>query len=687
MKRQYVWRYLSVAVLFCLVCVVYLGRLFYLQIAGRGAEYDAGTTVRTVTVQAARGQIYDRNGKALVENRFTYDLMVVHESFSALSAGEANGVLLALLDAMDEAGESEKHVEKYFPFEGAYPYYSWSAEVADRDSIPYYRLMRVWKDLGLDDEEVTVERLVEHYVKEYGLLGTDASGNRLYDDDQVDRLIRLRYDMDAVRFNASQDYTVAEDVGLALIAQVKEQNLKGTNFLMNAERVYAYPGYASHILGQTGPIYSEEWEYYNEQGYLMNATVGKSGCEYAFESYLRGTDGKLRIEQDAAGNIVSIEVLEAPVAGNDVYLTIDIDLQIAAEDGLAENVQFVTDRSAGYVTYGAGCDAGAAVAMDPETFEVLAIASYPTYDLDTYNLFYDQLAADPAQPLINRAINGAYAPGSTIKPAVTVAGMLSGEIGKHTELYCGGVYTRYAGYQPKCSTYGSSHRGYIEAQTAIAVSCNCFFYELGYRMGIDVMNEYLSALGFGESTGLEIGGTEGILAGPLYRQEINGEEWQPGNTLQAAIGQSDHMVSPLQLACYLSTVSNGGTRYAAHLLHSVYAPGSAEPLYEYATSERTPEAELELSDEILSTVFSGMREMVTSHTIANRNLSTLPVAVGGKTGTAQTSEDCENALFICAAPFDAPEIVVTVVLEQGYSGEYASLTAARILEKYYGVDK
>ena len=686
MKKQYVWRYLAVAAFFCLISVIYLGRLFYLQIAGRGVDYELGVQTRTVTIQAARGQIYDRRGRALVENRVTYDLMVVHESFSALSDKEANRVLLTLLDAMQKTGEGEKWVEKYFPMDGAYPYYTWSEEMADRDSIPYYRLERVWKDLGIEDE-ITVENLVEHYLTEYGLTEKDAEGNRLYDDDQTDLLLRIRYDMDAKRFGVSEDYTLAEDVGLSLIAHVKEQNLKGTNFLMNAERVYAYPGYASHILGQTGPIYSEEWEYYNEQGYLMNATVGKSGCEYAFESYLRGIDGKLRIQLDAAGNVLRTEVLQEPVPGNDVYLTIDIDLQIAAEDGLRENVQFVTDRSAGYAIYGAGCDAGAAVAMDPETFEVLAIASYPTYDLNTYNLFYNELAADPAQPLINRAINGAYAPGSTIKPGVTVAGMLSGEIERASELYCGGVYTRYSGYQPKCSTYGSSHRGYITAKTAIAVSCNCFFYELGYRMGIDTMNQYLTSLGFGESTGLEIGGTEGILAGPLYRQEINGEEWQPGNTLQAAIGQSDHMASPMQLACYLSTLSNGGTRYAAHLLHSVYAPGSGEPVFRYEQSEETVLSELPLTDEILATVFSGMREMVTSHATANRNLSTLPVAVGGKTGTAQTAEACENALFVCAAPFDAPEIVVSVVLEQGYSGEYASLTAARILEKYYGVEK
>ena len=689
MKRNYVWRYVAIAAIFCLVAVIYLGRLFYIQIAGRDNGYQTGTTTRRVTVQASRGEIFDRNGVAVVKNRYSYDLTLMGSAFSSgnkMDKHTENRILLQLLTALEVNGEAEKHQEKYFPFDGAYPYYGWSEEVTDADSKQYYRLKKVLQRLDLA-EDATEEELIAHYVDTYGLLATDANGNRRYNDDEIDLILRMRYDMDALDFGAGNDYTVAEDVSMTLMAYVKEMQPRGVTFTVNASRVYCYPGYASHILGTVGPIYSEEWDYYNQQGYQMNAIVGKSGCELAFEEHLRGTDGVLLIEEDAAGNIVGWEVLKEPIPGNDVHLTIDIQLQIAAEDGLAENVEYVVNRSGGAVSRGAGCNAGAAVAMDPDTFEILAIASYPTYDLSTYNLFYNDLLADESNPLVNRALKGLYAPGSTFKPGVAVAGMLTGNIQSSSTLYCGGVYTRFDGYQPKCATYGASHRGYINAQKAVAVSCNCFFYELGYQMGIDSMEQYMGALGFGKHTGIELGEDAGSLAGPTYRQTVHGAVWQPGDTLSAAIGQSDTQATPLQLACYMSTIANGGTRYTSHLLQSVYPLGSATPSLTYAQTESTVLDRLSITSEIQKTVFDGMREMVTSHSTANRNFASIPVPVGGKTGTAQTSTDCENALFVGTAPYNDPEIVISVVLEQGYSGEYATLTAARILEQYYGVEK
>ncbi len=677
MKQKGVWRYLAVAIVFSLVCVIYLGRLFYIQISGRDTAYDGETTTREVTVKAVRGQIYDRNGRVLVSNAYSYDLTVSASAFAHMTSTESNGVCIKLMNALVECGVAQRWEERYFPFEGQYPYYSWSSEIEAGDTLEYYRLRRVLGDLHLE-EDTTAKELTEYYVKNYDLLSTDSNGNRRFSDDEVDRIIHLRYDMDARRFG-SADYCVIEDVDLSLMTYVKELSLSGVTFTVEAARVYNYPGYASHILGTVGPIYAEEWEYYNEQGYLMSEIVGKTGCEYAFEKYLRGTDGIMVIEEDAAGNIVSIAVKEPPVAGNDVYLTIDIELQKAAEDGLAENVAYVVDRSGGYSTLGAGCNAGAAVAMDPDTFEVLAIASHPTYDLNTYNLLYNEIVAQDGNPLINRALNGAYAPGSTYKLGVAVAAMMEGQIGQKTLLECTGTYQRYNDYQPKCSTV-ASHRGHLNVIKAISDSCNCFFYELGYRLGIEDMNEYMTAFGFGEQTGLELGGSVGVLGGPAYRQEIHGELWTEGTTLSAAIGQADNQATPLQLACYLSTLSNGGTRYSAHLLKEVRAVATGEVVYRY---EANVLSSLDIPPDVQATVFEGMKNMITSHSFTNQRFSSLPVTVGGKTGTAQTSTDCENALFVAAAPYDDPEVVLSVVLEQGYSGTYASITAARILEQYY----
>ena len=673
-------RYLGIVSLFCLICVIYLGRLFFIQIAGRENEYTADITEREVTVQAVRGEIYDRNGTKLVANRYSYNLSLAHAQFFSLSVHERNEVCLDVQTALAKRGGSGVREQKFFPFDGTYPNYTYSADTLDGDSIRYYRLKRVLGDVGLKTDATAIQ-LRDYYTDTYDLLQTDNQGNRRFSDQEIDTLIRMYYDIDATRFRSSGEYVLCEGVDMSLMTYIKEQNIKAVNFTVNVAREYCYPGYASHILGLVGPIYSNEWEYYNELGYQMNAIVGKSGCEAAFENYLRGTDGKVKIKEDKNGNVVEVEVITDPIAGNDVYLTIDIELQIAAEDGLAENVAYIVDRATGVET-GSECKSGAAVAMNPNTFEVLAIASYPTYDLTTYNADYNLLAEDPAQPLLNRAINGTFAPGSTLKPGMAAIALTDDVIVRSTYISCTGKYKGTVG----CSTYGDNHWGSIDVIDAIAYSCNSFFCELGNRLGIQKMENYLSKFGLGQSTGLELGGSKGVLAGPTYRGEIQSEEqWQPGMTWQAAIGQSDHQLSPVQMACYIGTLCNGGTRYTAHLLHSVYRFGSDTPSFVYEQNESTVLGRIELAEDDLDTVLRGMRKVVTESNTIGRwiNANTIPVAVGGKTGTAQTGGDCDNALFVAAAPYDDPDVVISVVLEKGYSGGLASMTAARILEAYY----
>ena len=682
MNRQtHTLRYLGIVALFCLVCVIYLGRLFFIQISGRENQYTADTTQREVTVQAVRGEIYDRNGVKLVANRYSYDLSLAHAQFFSLSVQERNEVCLGVQNALAKRGGEGVREQKFFPFEGTYPNYTYSADTLDGDSIRYYRLKHVLGDVGLKADTTAID-LRDYYTDTYDLLQLDNQGNRRYSDKEIDTLIRMYYDIDATRFRSSGEYILCEGVDMSLMTYIKEQNIKAVNFTVNVAREYCYPGYASHILGLVGPIYSEEWEYYNELGYQMNAIVGKSGCEAAFESYLRGTDGKVRIKEDANGNVIEVEVLTEAIAGNDVYLTIDINLQIAAEDGLAENVADVVERSQGLVENGAECRSGAAVAMNPNTFEVLAIASYPTYDLTSYNADYNLLAQDPAQPLLNRALNGTYAPGSTLKPGMAAIALTDDAIVASTHISCSGRYKGTVG----CSTYGTNHWGSIDVTDAIAYSCNSFFCEIGDRLGIQKMENYLTQFGLGQSTGLELGGSKGILAGPTYRGEIQSpEQWQPGMTWQAAIGQSDHQLSPVQMAAYIATLCNGGTRYSAHLLHSVYRFGNDEPIYAYTQTENTVLSRMDIAQADLNTVFEGMRKVVTETSSVRRwiNSSTIPVTVGGKTGTAQTGGDCDNALFVAAAPYNDPDVVISVVLEKGYSGGLASLTAARILEAYY----
>ncbi|MBQ8310266.1 MAG: hypothetical protein IJX80_04540 [Clostridia bacterium] len=688
-SRNHSLRYLGIVTVFCIICVIYLGRLFYIQIAGRESSYSTGIETRTVTVQAVRGEIYDRNGIKLVENRYTYDMSLSYSSFYGMSVHEKNSASLQLLDALATYGTSVTDGEKFFPFERYYPYYVYSAEATDGNSVRYYRLQRVLEDLGMK-ADADADTLCRHYVETYDLLAEDSAGVRYYDDDQIDALIRLYYDMDARRFRVNGEYAVLQEVPSELMTYIKERDLDSVTFTLNVQRVYLYPGYASHILGTVGPIYQEEWEYYNEMGYQMSAIVGKDGCEAAFEEYLHGVDGSMEIETDGNGNIVGMKSLREPIAGRDVYLTIDIELQIAAEDGLAENVEYVSDRSGGNVAQGSGCNAGAAVVMDPDTFEVLAIASHPTYDLNTYNQLYDELAGNAALPLFNRALYGSYAPGSTYKLGMAAIALMEGEITPATTFTCVGKYpskTTTGGVG--CSTYGENHWGGENVIDAIADSCNSFFCKLGDLLGIETIEKYMKKFGFGESTGFELGGISGILAGPTYLGQIQSEyPWTAGNTWQSSIGQSDNQSSPLQLACYIGTLVNGGTRYTAHLLHSVYEFGSDVPSYVFEQSEDTVLDKLEIPQTHLDTVLEGMREVVSSSSLIQRWIdSDIPVTVGGKTGTAQNSTECDNALFVCTAPYDDPDVVISVVLEQGYTGGYASLTAGRILEAYYGLDE
>jgi penicillin-binding protein 2 len=310
-------RYLGIVALFCLICVIYLGRLFFIQISGRENAYEADITEREVTVQAVRGETYDRNGVKLVANRYSYDLHLMHSLFFSLSLPERNEVCLEVQAALAKRGGEGVREQKFFPFDGTYPNYTYSADTLDSDSIRAYRLKRLLDDVGLE-ADTTATELRDYYTETYDLLKIDNNGYRHYSDAQIDTIIRMYYDIDATRFRSSGEYILCKGVDMSLMTYIKEQNIQAVNFTVNVEREYCYPGYASHILGLVGPIYSEEWDYYNDLGYQMNAIVGKSGCEAAFENYLRGTDGKMKIKEDKNGNVVEVEVLTKPIAGNDV---------------------------------------------------------------------------------------------------------------------------------------------------------------------------------------------------------------------------------------------------------------------------------------------------------------------------------------------------------------------------------
>ncbi len=706
-KDNRISRLWGLGIAFLVICAVYVIRLATLELSGeniRGHKQD-GTTERTVTVQAVRGQIYDRNGTPLVTNTYTYSLTVDYAVLPREN-DRRNAILLAAMHMLESCGDRDKFEEGHFPFAGHYPTYSYTGALADPASADRAEFLSVMAANGLrreavlgikdehrmdaseandyyDDhptESISEARLVRYFTEAYGLDATDEAGNRLYSDADLDRLMRILWGMEANGFSRVNDYIMASGISMDTVTRELELGLAGIGFSTTTHRVYNYPGYASHILGQTGPIYAEEWAFYKEQGYDMNAIVGKSGCEAAFESYLRGRDGIKVVVEDENGVIVDEYMKREPVAGRDVYLTIDIDLQIAAEDALKENILSI---QSGYGRE--DCRSGAVVAMDPRNGELLALASYPTYDLVTYNKDYNTLAGDPALPLMNRALSGVYAPGSTFKPLMTVAALNEGIVTSSTKLECAGTYTYYQSYQPDCWIHNSTsspvkQHGWINAATALEVSCNCYYYEVGRLLGIERINRYGTEAGLGVATGIELGEATGALAGPAHRESVNGMEWQSTDTIAAAIGQSDNAFTPLQLGVATSAIVNGGTRYAAHLLLRVR---DFETRTDTHVTTPTVLGTIPMSAATLDTVLDGMERVITSSAQISRYMANVPVRVAGKTGTAQTGNAVDNGLFVCAAPSRNPEIVVTSVIERAGGGSYSAMSAGRVLEAYF----
>ena len=685
-KNKTLFRIFFVGALFVAICLVYFIRMINIISNAEPDKIQTGTYQRQEVIYAQRGEIYDRNGNRLVYNKYTYDLVFDYEAMAATQQ-KRNVDILAIITALEDTNNSSKLEWDSFPFEGTYPNYTYTAEATDKDSNVYYRLLKRIAENELEDEcekpknQLTVSYLesfyesdpeafpdeseiLDWYLTKYKLL--DADGNATFDDADMDKIIRMRYDMEVNDFSVYNRYVVAKNVDMTFVSYVEELSVAGTDFKIEAQRQYAYPGYASHILGQLGKIQSDNWAYYQSLGYDMNDMVGLNGCEQAFESHLRGQNGVRLITEDKDGNIIDSKIIKEAVAGKDVYLTIDIDLQIAAEDGLRANVESISTA-----------EAGAICALDPNSGEILALASYPTFDLSTYGEDYDKLSKDPAKPYLNRALNEIYAPGSTFKVGMAAAGISMGEITSSSILRCDGKYTYYSDYQPTCLGV----HGDVNAAYSLQVSCNCYYYELGRRMGIDKMNEYCRAYGFGSYTGIELGEQKGILAGPDYRNDNGLPHWTAGNTISAAIGQSDNSATPIQLASYIATVLNGGTRYSAHLLKEVREYGSGRVIV-----RTDPEVlgSVKLTADALDAAKTGMRRMVQGSPTVSGYMSDVPVTVGGKTGTAQRGGNkLDNGLFVCAAPYNNPEIVVSSVIESSGSGALSTYAASRVLAAYY----
>ena len=342
----------------------------------------------------------------------------------------------------------------------------------------------------------------------------------------------------------------------------------GVEITVSTYREYKDPELATQIIGTIGKIYSEEWEELSDKGYSYNDYVDKSGVEKAFESHLKGTDGKLTYYFDKSGNMVKSEITSQPKQGNTVYLTIDSKLQKVSQEILAKHIKKLNSS-------GSKITGGAVVVTKVDSGEVLASANYPTYSFDDYYNDYSSILSSPNNPLFDRAFRGTYPPGSAFKPLVAIAGLQENIIDRYTTVKCVEKYTYYEDYQPSCMHY----HGTMNVISSISKSCNYFFFDCGRQVGITKLNNYSRLFGFGEKTGVETAESSGVLAGPKYSSSV-GSIWYDGQTLSAAIGQSDNRFTPMQLCVYTSTLANRGVRYKATFLNRVVSSDYRELEFE-----------------------------------------------------------------------------------------------------------
>ena len=477
-------------------------------------------------------------------------------------------------------------------------------------------------------------------------------------------------------------YYFAEDVDVDFITRVKELGIKGVEIETTSVRKYETE-FAAHLLGRVAAMNADEVDYYLglDEGYTQNDYVGREGAELAFESYLHGTPGERAVERNEDGKITSSVWLtdeetgeaKVPEPGDNVFLTIDIELQQMVEELLAERVPGLSDE-----VEGAAC-----TVQLVDTGEILAAASYPTFNLDTYVEDYAENSTDPLKPLMNRAFQGLYPPGSTFKMITAIAGLEEGKIEPNTIIRDLGRYTFWTDVNPpQCWIYRQYRQthGPVNVTQAIEVSCNYFFYDVGRQVGIDRLDEYAAMFGLGQKTGVELYEESGVVGGRAYTESL-GQTWYQGSVTSVAIGQESTQVTPIQLTNYISTLVNGGTRYSTHLLKTVKSSDFSQVIYEY---EPQVQDEINIAQENLDAVTEGMRELTTGTGSLASAFRNLPFEVGAKTGSAQVSSTSDsNAVFVCYAPYDDPEIAISLVVEHGGSGSVLASLAAEILAYYF----
>lgn len=673
-------RFNILTVLIYIVGIILIARLFNLQII-HGAEYREESNTRLTresTIEATRGEVLDRSGNTLVTSNMEFSLEMYK---SKVDTQTLNTAILNMVEVLEkyECSYSDIFPIRINPFE-----FTISDEtLAD------------WKKANKFNEDITAEEAFYKFKNKYEIQNTNIQ--------EVRKIIAIRYFISQKGYSSTKSVTISEGIPREAVAEFSESSEKfaGINIVVKPIREYTSGVLASHILGYTGTINSEEYESRKDY-YSQNDIIGKTGIESVFEEYLKGKNGTKQIDMAVDGTTTAEYIAKEAIAGSDVVLTIDANLQKITEDALAANIQKIASGGFGKA-YDA--KAGAAVVMNVNTGEVLAMASYPDYDPSDFvggisTEAWNSYINNDAKPLVNKAIQNSYSPGSTFKMITAIAGLETGAINLTTKINDTGIYTKYSDYQPKCWYYTDYHRGhgYLDVSGAIEKSCNYFFYETADRMGIDNLVRFAKYFGLGSKTGIELQSeTAGVLASQETKAELHPSEptWTAGNTLQAAIGQSDNEFSPLQMARYISMLANGGKKIDVSIVKTIRnadgSEASKEEINRFVNAKlgiKEEETEdIEINQTYLNAILEGMKSVTSdSGGTAYVRFKDFNISVGGKTGSAEAPNNQVHAWFVGFAPFENPEIAIVVMVENGGHGNYTAEVVRDIMAEYFGMN-
>ena len=672
--------------IFCCILGFFAFNLYNKQVyETEGKTADNATYYTTWTyVKAARGDILDRNGNVLVGNRASYNLVVNHYVLS--SSNSPNQDIYKLMMLCKEMGI--EYTDR-FPITKERPF-TYTLDQYNSTWQGYFQ--KYLKERGDLDSDISAPLLIEQLRKSYSI-------PEEWSDEEARLVLGVRYEMSLRNYTNLPNYIFIADAKDEELSAIVELNIPGMNVESSTVREY-YTDYAAHILGYTGAMDESQWAYYKELGYSMDAEVGQSGFELAFEEYLHGIDG-IRVDKVTPdGTVIESTYKKEPIAGNNVEVTIDIALQQVAEEQLAaviEGLQNDPDPKA----KGKDAEGGAVVVMDPNNGQILACASYPTYNLATFRQDYEILKEDKTKPMYNRAFQAAYPPGSTFKMAMVIAGTQAGVINMETLIEDKGLFDKYlktAGFDATCLIYSSAGltHGWIDAKQALCVSCNYFFYEIADNVNFSwkFMDEAAKGLGLGELTGIELAEKQGQRANPETKKKLYDKDhqaWTAADNITSAIGQNDHRYTPLQLCVYTTTLANQGVRYRATFLNRVVSTDYRSLVLE---NEKEIANVMDIPLDAVLSYQEGMQMVAHYNTVEMRGTGAqifqhYPITICAKTGTAETGINGQdnNGAFLCYAPADDPQIAIAVYGEKSGSGSVMGNVAKGILDVFFDVGK